>query len=146
MADQVVPNREPEERITDFLLTSQFTFLLDLNAKLDELDISYRHYSLLGCLQMEPLIMKEIAEKFSMQPAGVTEMIDSLAKKGLVQRVPSERDRRKIEVQITPKGVDLVRVMREATQELVMRAMKAQDVGNEEELEFVARQMELLRG
>lgn len=87
--------------------------------------------------------MKDQLRNLSKQVAGISH--DSLAKKGLVQPVPSERDRRKIEVQITRKGTEVVRDMREATQELVIRAMKAQDVGNEEELEFFARQMELLR-
>ena len=49
-----------------------------------------------------------IGERMVEQTPGVTRLIDRLERKGLVERIPCPKDRRRVFCQITPKGLDLL--------------------------------------
>ena len=49
-----------------------------------------------------------IGERMIEQTPGVTRLVDRLEKKGLVERKPCPKDRRRVFCQITPKGLDLL--------------------------------------
>ena len=51
----------------------------------------------------------EIGERTIARDPDVTRLVDRLAKRGLVKRTRSQTDRRVVEVDITPKGLDLLR-------------------------------------
>ncbi|GAA3474984.1 MarR family winged helix-turn-helix transcriptional regulator [Nonomuraea roseola] len=49
----------------------------------------------------------ELAGELMLSPAGMTGRIDTLEKAGLVRRVRSEEDRRRVDVELTDKGHEL---------------------------------------
>src|SRR5436309_3752966 len=49
-----------------------------------------------------------IGERMIEQTPGVTRLVDRLEKKGLVERKPCPKDRRRVFCQITAKGLDLL--------------------------------------
>ncbi|WP_346144265.1 MarR family transcriptional regulator [Nonomuraea recticatena] len=49
----------------------------------------------------------ELASELMISPAGMTGRIDTLEKAGLVRRVRSEEDRRRVDVELTDKGHEL---------------------------------------
>lgn len=54
------------------------------------------------------LRMSELSERLIIRPASVTGVIDRLARDGLVKREPLPSDLRVKQIQLTPKGRDLV--------------------------------------
>ncbi len=54
-----------------------------------------------------PLTLGELSRKRLVSGGNITCVIDNLEKEGLVERVPSSRDRRAIVAQLTPKGNQL---------------------------------------
>ncbi len=72
-------------------------------------ELSFAQYSLLfGLGEDEALSARELALAADLSPATVTEMLDSLAAAGLVQRVRSERDKRVVLTALTERGRALV--------------------------------------
>jgi DNA-binding MarR family transcriptional regulator len=57
--------------------------------------------------------MTDISKKMGHSTAAATGLVDRLEKLGYVQRLHATEDRRKVMVQITRKGIDLVDRMRE---------------------------------
>jgi MarR family transcriptional regulator, negative regulator of the multidrug operon emrRAB len=51
----------------------------------------------------------ELCQWASQKPTNMTRIIDSLLKRGLVTRRPSDQDRRRIILEVTPQGDQLVR-------------------------------------
>ncbi|MEU8321708.1 MarR family transcriptional regulator [Nonomuraea sp. NPDC048881] len=49
----------------------------------------------------------ELAAELLLSPAGMTGRLDTLEKAGLVRRVRSTEDRRRVDIELTPKGHDL---------------------------------------
>jgi DNA-binding MarR family transcriptional regulator len=49
----------------------------------------------------------ELSEELLLSPAGMTGRLDTLEKAGLVRRVRSTEDRRRVDIEITPKGHDV---------------------------------------
>jgi len=59
-------------------------------------------------LHLGPLCQREIGEKILKTGGNVTLVIDNLVKRGLAKRVQDARDRRYMEIHLTPKGQDLI--------------------------------------
>jgi MarR family transcriptional regulator, 2-MHQ and catechol-resistance regulon repressor len=57
----------------------------------------------------EPLSPTEIARRLIVTTASVTSLLDTLERRGLVERRPDPADRRRLLVAITPPAQDLVR-------------------------------------
>lgn len=55
-----------------------------------------------------PRTAGELSIATGLRPAATTALIDRLSEKGLVRRVPSEQDRRRVLVEMTEKGVERV--------------------------------------
>jgi DNA-binding MarR family transcriptional regulator len=74
-------------------------------------DLSTSQYNVLRILRgsSEGLTCGEIGERTVARDPDITRLIDRLAKRGLVRRIRSQTDRRVVQVEITQKGVDLLR-------------------------------------
>ncbi|HUF61830.1 MAG TPA: MarR family transcriptional regulator [Verrucomicrobiales bacterium] len=95
-------------------MLTQRSFLLDLSSELNRGSVSFPQFFLLGCLAKEDyLTMKDIATKMGHSTAAATGLVDRLERFGYVQRLHAEDDRRKVLVQITRKGIDLVDRLRD---------------------------------
>ena len=97
------------ERLADIFTVLQRCLILNLSQELARGKVSFPQYFLLGFLiQEKSLTMSEIAAKMGHTTAAATGMVDRLEKLGYVTRAHSEDDRRKIRVQITRQGGNLV--------------------------------------
>jgi DNA-binding MarR family transcriptional regulator len=109
-----VGGRADCEKLADIFTALQRGFVLNLSRQLARGNVSFPQYFLLGFLsQQDFLTMSEIANRMGHTTAAATGLVDRLEKLGLVQRRHAVDDRRKIEVQITPRGLTLVSEVRE---------------------------------
>ena len=75
-------------------------------------DITHQQYNVLRILrgsQRGGLTCGEIGERTIARDPDVTRLVDRLAKRGLVKRARSQADRRVVQVEMTQKGLDLLR-------------------------------------
>ena len=126
------------DRLADFIMFAQRSFLLDLSTELNNGNISYAQFFLLGYLANEDfLTMTDISKKMGHSTAAATGLVDRLEKLGYVQRLHAADDRRKVMVQITRKGIDLVGRLRNTIAENISTVMAAQSNGNEADVQPV---------
>ena len=79
-----------------------------------EADLSTSQYNVLRILRgshPHGLTCGEIGERTIARDPDVTRLVDRMARRGLVKRTRSETDRRVVQVDITSKGLDLVRTL-----------------------------------
>jgi DNA-binding MarR family transcriptional regulator len=106
--------RRDASKLADFIMFTQRSFLLNLSKELNRGNVSFAQFFLLGYLANEDfLTMTDISKKMGHSTAAATGLVDRLEKLGYVQRLHASDDRRKVMVQITRKGIDLVERMRE---------------------------------
>ena len=106
--------RADAERLADIFTGLQRCFILRLSKELARGDVSFPQYCLLGFLaQQNELSMSEIAQRMGHTTAAATGLVDRLEKLGHVKRVHAQDDRRKILVQITTTGSELVAAVRD---------------------------------
>lgn len=109
---------------------TQRSFLLNLSKELNKGNVSFAQFFLLGYLAKEDyLTMTDISKKMGHSTAAATGLVDRLEKLGYVQRLHASDDRRKVMVQITRKGIDLVDKMREDIVENLVEVMADMDSG-----------------
>lgn len=105
--------------------------------------LSYAQYGLLfGLAEGNRMSTRELALAADVSPATATEMLDSLAAVGLVERHRSEEDRRIVLTSVTARGKDLIE-QRRARFEPRWRA--AMSDFSEDELDAAARVLEAVR-
>ncbi|MDB6133861.1 MAG: transcriptional regulator, MarR family [Verrucomicrobiales bacterium] len=123
--------RRDAGRLADFIMFTQRSFLLNLSKELNKGNVSYAQFFLLGYLANESfLTMTDISKKMGHSTAAATGLVDRLEKLGYVERLHASEDRRKVMVQITPKGVELVNRMREE----IVGMMDGLDKNDQEDL------------
>jgi DNA-binding MarR family transcriptional regulator len=71
-------------------------------------ELSFAQYHLLFGLAEHELSTGELAQVAELAPATVTQMLDSLASMGLVERNRSERDRRIVTCSLTERGHQVI--------------------------------------
>ena len=71
-------------------------------------ELSFAQYHLLFGLAEHELSTGELAQVAELAPATVTQMLDSLASMGLVERNRSERDRRIVTCSLTGRGHEVI--------------------------------------
>jgi len=120
------------DRLADFIMFAQRSFLLDLSKELNKGNVSYAQFFLLGYLANEEyLTMTDISKKMGHSTAAATGLVDRLEKLGYVQRLHAADDRRKVMVQITRKGIEMVTRLRNLIAESITEVMSAQEKGEE---------------
>jgi DNA-binding MarR family transcriptional regulator len=112
--DPKPPMKKVASDVADFIMFTQRSFLLDLSRELNRGNVSYAQFFLLGYLASEQqLTMTDISRKMGHSTAAATGLVDRLEKLGYVQRLHAADDRRKVMVQITSKGQQLVQQLRD---------------------------------
>jgi DNA-binding MarR family transcriptional regulator len=112
--DTKMPVKKVASDVADFIMYTQRSFLLDLSRELNRGNVSYAQFFLLGYLASEQhLTMTDISRKMGHSTAAATGLVDRLEKLGYVQRFHASEDRRKVMVQITKKGLELVQALRD---------------------------------
>ena len=106
-------------------------------------ELTDAQYSLLFCLRdQSQMSLRDLAEVADLSPASVTEMLEGLARAGLVERQRSDRDRRVVLTSLTDNGRVLVEERR-ARFEPRLRA--ALEPFGEDELVVAAAVLDRLR-
>ncbi len=130
------------DRLADFIMFAQRSFLLDLSKELNKGSLSYAQFFLLGYLANEDyLTMTDISKKMGHSTAAATGLVDRLEKLGYVQRLHAADDRRKVMVQITRKGIETVGRLRNTIADSITDVMAAQENGTEEDIQPVYSQL-----
>lgn len=130
------------DRLADFIMFAQRSFLLDLSKELNKGNVSYAQFFLLGYLANEDfLTMTDISKKMGHSTAAATGLVDRLEKLGYVQRLHAAEDRRKVMVQITRKGIEMVGRLRNSIAESISQVMTAQESGDTEEIQPIYSQL-----
>ncbi|CAN5444748.1 hypothetical protein BH23VER1_BH23VER1_08820 [soil metagenome] len=130
------------DRVADFIMFTQRSFLLNLSRDLNRGNVSYAQFFLLGYLANEDyLSMTDIAKKMGHSTAAATGLVDRLEKLGYVERVHAADDRRKVMVEITSKGRDLVKSMRQGIVKNLADVMATMDEGERDEILGAAEQV-----
>jgi MarR family transcriptional regulator, lower aerobic nicotinate degradation pathway regulator len=93
---------------TDALAQLAFLIHNTLERLADEHDLSITQTRLLGILRDRTPTMNELAKLLSLDKSSITGLVDRAERRGLVERVPSGRDRRVIQVKLTKAGRSLV--------------------------------------
>ena len=127
--------RKDASRLADFIMFTQRSFLLNLSKELNKGNVSFPQFFLLGYLANEDfLTMTDISKKMGHSTAAATGLVDRLEKLGYVQRMHAQDDRRKVMVQITRKGIDLVERIREEIVTSLVDLMEDLDKEDQEAL------------
>src|SRR5210317_1505794 len=130
--------RKDASRLADFIMFTQRSFLLNLSKELNKGNVSFAQFFLLGYLAKEDyLTMTDISKKMGHSTAAATGLVDRLEKLGYVQRLHAADDRRKVMVQITRKGIDLVGRLRNIIAENISEVIAAQSAGREDDIQPV---------
>src|SRR3954468_1651355 len=92
----------------------------------DDGPITLPQYLLLEpLLSGESLAVRDLAEQAGVMSPTATRMLDGLERAGFVTRSPSPRDRRMVDVRLTPEGARVVRARRELVGEWRRRLYQA---------------------
>ncbi|MEP6857962.1 MAG: MarR family transcriptional regulator [Gemmatimonadales bacterium] len=103
--------RSREQQAVVGLLRTADAIKRSLACVIEPHGITPQQYNVLRILRgaaPEGLPTLTIGERMVEQTPGVTRLIDRLERKGLVERIPCPKDRRRVFCQITPKGLDLL--------------------------------------
>jgi DNA-binding MarR family transcriptional regulator len=127
--------RKDAGKLADFIMFTQRSFLLNLSKELNKGSVSYAQFFLLGYLANENyLTMTDISKKMGHSTAAATGLVDRLEKLGYVQRLHASEDRRKVMVQITKKGIELVDRIRDDITSSLVELMVDLDANEQEAL------------
>ena len=104
-------------------------------------------------LLLEPLLggdalaVRELAEQAGVQSPTATRMLDGLEKAGFVTRSPSRRDRRMVDIRLTPEGKRVVGARREQIDDWRRRLYEAMPEADREQAARLLRRLtEALEG
>lgn len=104
--------RSREQQATLGLLRTADAVKRSLAQVIEPHGITPQQYNVLRILRgagSDGLPTLTIGERMIEQTPGVTRLVDRLERKGMVERVPCPKDRRRVFCKITPKGIDLLR-------------------------------------
>src|SRR5580698_10262377 len=93
-----------------YLVKRAHSLMLDsLEPVIEERGFSFIQYVVLSCLRDGIAVNpKAICTQYRHDSGALTRVIDQLAERGLLERVRRDRDRRKVELQLTPAGREAI--------------------------------------
>ncbi len=100
------------------------------------------HFRLLETLAGHPCNLSEIAEKQSLSMPTISNSVNILVERGWILRTPARRDRRMVNIEITPAGKQ---VLDDSQQRLESRIGQRLDALSPEDLEKLVAGLQILR-
>jgi len=93
-----------------YLVKRAHSLMLDvMEPLLEERGFSFVQYVILAWLRDGIAVNpKEICAQYRHDSGAMTRVIDQLAERGLLERIRRDRDRRKVELQLTPAGLEAI--------------------------------------
>ncbi len=92
-------------------------------------------------LHRGPLTHRELGRKVLTSPANMTDVVDKLEARGLVQRVRATTDRRSVRVELTPDGQALIEDLFPAHAHDIAQAMGGLDAADLHRLDGLLRRL-----
>jgi DNA-binding MarR family transcriptional regulator len=98
------------QKSVGYLIKRAHSLMLDvMEPVLEERGFSFIQYVILSWLRDGIAVNpKDICFQFRHDSGALTRVIDQLAERGLLERVRRDRDRRKVELQLTPAGLETI--------------------------------------
>ena len=79
--------------------------LLHDNCKFDKGNLNHSHFQILAVLKKEgQQPISEVAKKLFISTPNMTKLLNKLIDEGMIERIPGEKDRRIININLTEKG------------------------------------------
>ena len=79
--------------------------LLHDNCKFDKGNLNHSHFQILAFLKKEgQQPISEVAKKLFISTPNMTKLLNKLIDEGMIERIPGEKDRRIININLTEKG------------------------------------------
>lgn len=82
--------------------------------------ISRIHFGMLVTLRHHQFTLSELSKLFSLDPSTLVPVVDSLERKGLVERGRDPNDRRRIPLHLTERGIHLLNAIPQVTKDDLM--------------------------
>lgn len=104
------PNSEAMEAAISIMRANRLVRTA-LDAALQELNIAYSQYEVLGLLSFSRghrLAMNRLSQLLGLHPASMTNTVERLTVRGCVRRVSDPADRRLVYAELTPEGWELL--------------------------------------
>lgn len=99
------PSKDPFMKVLRPLVETYFAFLDKDAPHIRSLGLTCSQFDVIATLgDTEGMTCKELSEKTLVTKGTLTGVLDRLAEKGLIARVPSREDRRSIFIRLTPTG------------------------------------------
>lgn len=93
------------------LMRSGNVFTEQINAALQTEDLSIQQYNVLRILRGRkgvPACLESITNDMIHRMSNTSRLVDKLIEKGYVERKPCKENRRKVDIYITPKGLEVI--------------------------------------
>ena len=117
-----------EISLIDLIHNVSKEFVRELNIRLAKYNVTYAQWRFLLFLwQQEGLTQKALSQRVGIEPATTVRTLDRMERDELIRRHRSERDRREINIFLTPKGKELYPVLAPICQELEKQVVKSMD-------------------
>jgi len=98
-------------------------------------NLTHSQFAVLEALyHLGPLCQGELGQKILKSNANLTTVVDSLEKKALVVRVRSDNDRRRVSVQLTETGEELIARVFPRHADIIERALAVLTVAEQQQL------------
>ena len=92
-------------------------------------------------LHLGPMCQHALAEKLLRSGGNMTLVVDNLQKQGWVKRVRQEKDRRMVQIHLTPKGRRLITRIFPEHAKMIAQVMSELTPAEQEELRRIARKL-----
>lgn len=109
---KTAPIKDPYQRMMLNILFTNYWLEDQMSAIMKKYDLSKQQYNVLRILKGQkgnPINLSDIQERMMHKRSNATRLVEKLRKKGLVERVLCEANRRKVEITITQAGLDLLK-------------------------------------
>ena len=104
--------------------------------------INRMHFGVLLTLQHHQFTLSELSKLFSLDPSTLVPVVDALERKGLVERGRDPKDRRRIPLHLTERGIHLLNAIPHVTRNDLM-AKALMQMGAEKAVQLRDRLREL---
>ncbi len=115
-----------------------------VEGRLSEIGLSVSQFGVMeALLHLGPLHQKELAKKILKSGGNITMVVDNLEKRGLVERLRDEEDRRRFFVRLTDKGKRLIKKFFPGHVERITKEMSILTGKEQEELGMLCKKLGL---
>ncbi|MEM7367830.1 MAG: MarR family transcriptional regulator [Bacteroidota bacterium] len=109
---KTAPIKDPYQRMMLNILLTNYWMEDQMSAIMKRYALSKQQYNVLRILKGQkgnPINLSDIQERMMHKRSNATRLVEKLRKKGLVERVLCEENRRKVEITITQPGLELLK-------------------------------------